>query len=91
MRFAQAIESYDEDDLPWRLTGRREHGLRRIMEVTQLGGVNATLLMLRTLTQINDPKFDVALGMCWRKLLDALNLLEVRPWPVHFLPSLLTR
>ena len=37
-RFAEAMETYSDDDLPWRLTRRDEHGRKRMLDAAQTGG-----------------------------------------------------
>ena len=69
-RFADAMEAYHDQDLPWRLTNRSEYGTRHMVEAAQTGGVNATMAMVRALMSPNwkDQKFAIALGECVREL-----------------------
>ena len=48
-RFAEAVENYGENDLPWRLSRRDEYGLKRMIDAAQTAGVNATMAMVRSL------------------------------------------
>ena len=53
-RFAQAVEAYSEDDLPWRLTKRDEYGLRRLSDSIRVGGfiaIMAIMAIVRALTR----------------------------------------
>lgn len=56
-RFADALEQYQDDDLPWRLTNLDEHGLLRLREAAVLGEI-------RTLTRI----LAVVIAERWAKL-----------------------
>lgn len=78
-RFAQAVEAYSEDDLPWRLTKRDEYGLKRLTESVHIGGVNAIIAIARALTQPkwDDHKFDIALGTCVREIFNTTATIEL--------------
>ena len=41
IRFAEALEAYADDDLPWRLARRGEYGVQRMGQALQQGGVRA--------------------------------------------------
>ena len=50
-RFAEALETYADGDLPWRLTRRDEYGLKRMVDAAQTAGADATMVMVRALMQ----------------------------------------
>ena len=77
-RFAEALETYADGDLPWRLTRRDEYGLKRMVDAAQTAGADATMVMVRALMQpkYKEDKFRTALKDCVRELFAAHNLLE---------------
>jgi hypothetical protein len=84
-RFAEALEGYSENDLPWRLTRRDEYGLKRMVEAAQTAGVNASMTIVRSLMRPvwKDQKFSFALNECVRELFAAHALLERITHAVH--------
>ena len=78
-RFAEALETYADGDLPWRLTRLDEYGLKRMVDAAQTaGGADATMAMVRALMQpqYKEDKFTPALETCVRELFAAHNLLQ---------------
>jgi hypothetical protein len=77
-RFAEALYTYADGDLPWRLTKRDEYGLKRMVDAAQTAGADATMVMVRALMQpqYKEDKFRTALKDCVRELFAAHNLLE---------------
>jgi len=77
-RFAEALETYADGDLPWRLTRRDEYGLKRMVDAAQTAGADATMAMVCALMQppYKEDKFRLALETCVRELFAAHNLLE---------------
>jgi hypothetical protein len=77
-RFAEALETYADGDLPWRLTRLDEYGLKRMVDAAQIAGDDATMAMVRALMQpqYKEDKFTPALETCVRELFAAHSLLE---------------
>jgi hypothetical protein len=77
-RFAEALETYADGDLPWRLTRLDEYGLKRMVDAAQIAGADATMAMVRALMQpqYKEDKFTPALETCVRELFAAHSLLE---------------
>jgi hypothetical protein len=78
-RFAEALETYADGDLPWRLTRLDEYGLKRMVDAAQMAGADATMAMVRALMQpqYKEDKFTPALETCVRELFAAHSLLEL--------------
>ena len=78
-RFAQGVEAYVEDDLPWRLTKRDEYGVKRLIEAVQVGGVDAAMSIVRAIThpKWQDQKFRMALTVCVRELFNTSGIFEL--------------
>jgi hypothetical protein len=78
MRFAEALEQYREDDLPWRLTNPEEHGLLRLREAAVLGEIRTAVRILAVVTDERwaKLKFVGAVRACVRQLWATPELLE---------------
>jgi len=76
-RFGESLESYSNDDLPWRLTRTDQHGVRRLAEAAAVGGVTATIAIVRALVrpQYREPRYTAALQTCVRELSAAPGIL----------------
>lgn len=77
-RFAEAMETYSDDDLPWRLVRRDEYGMKRMLDAAQSSSVNGCMAMVRALAdpKWKEGKFEVALGQCVRELYAMYGFIE---------------
>ena len=77
-RFADAMATFYNDDLLWRLTRRDSYGLQRLREAVQIDGFDTAIKIIQVLMngRWSEPKYAAALRTCVRELWAVRELVE---------------